>query len=280
LRLIGLLWWDGGAGHGIGVNKASKNPVIDRGYHDIEKDTVILQTGQHLLHYRLLEQIGEGGMGVVWKATDTRLDRTVAVKVLPSHLSGDSTLRERFEREARTISQLNHPHICTLHDIGRHDELDFIIMEHIDGEALVDRLKEGPLTLDQALRCGIEIAEALHDAHRAGVVHRDLKPGNIMLTRRGIKLLDFGLAKLVSAPAPAIAEDTPTASVMGDPMTERGTILGTLQYMSPEQLEGKNIDARADIFAFGCVLHEMITGERAFAGSNQAAAASGERDAS
>ena len=230
-----------------------------------------LDIGSHLGPYEIVSPLGEGGMGVVWKATDTRLDRAVAIKVIPTHLSGDSTLRERFEREARTISQLNHPHICTLHDIGRHDDVDFIVMEHLDGEALADRLKNGSLPLDQALRCGIEIAAALHEAHRAGVVHRDLKPGNIMLTRRGVKLLDFGLAKLVRGPTPALAEDTPTESVMDNPMTERGTIVGTLQYMSPEQLEGREIDARTDIFAFGCVLYEMVAGKRAFPGSSQAA---------
>ena len=151
-----------------------------------------IESGQQLLHYRLVEKIGEGGMGVVWKASDTRLDRTVAIKVLRHQLSDEARVRERFEREARAISNLNHPHICTLHDIGRQDEIEFIVMEHLEGEVLADRLKKGALPLPQALRHGVEIAQALDEAHRAGVVHRDLKPGNIMLTRQGIKLMDFG----------------------------------------------------------------------------------------
>jgi serine/threonine protein kinase len=232
---------------------------------------VTLEAGRELLHYHLVEQIGQGGMGVVWKASDTRLDRAVAIKVLPAHLSEDETLRARFEREARAISQLNHPHICTLHDIGRDEGIDFIVMEFLDGKPLIDRLLEGSIPLAEALRHGIHIARALHEAHRAGLVHRDLKPGNIMLTRSGVKLLDFGLAKLVTEPARPLAEDTPTATLVKDPMTQEGTILGTLHYAAPEQLEGKEVDSRTDVFALGCVLHEMITGERAFDGPSQAA---------
>ena len=230
-----------------------------------------LKPGHMLAHYRLVEKIGEGGMGVVWKATDIRLGRTVAIKVLSDRLSDDSRLRERFEREARTISSLNHAHICTLHDVGRHEGIDFIVMEHLEGEALADRLREGALPLEEALRCGIEIAGALHEAHRAGVVHRDLKPGNIMLTRQGVKLLDFGLAKLVSPPAVAPAEDATTKTMdAGNPITDAGTVLGTVPYMAPEQLEGKEADLRTDMFALGSLLYEMITGRRAFAASSRA----------
>ena len=229
-----------------------------------------MREGHTLLHYRLVEKIGAGGMGVVWKAVDTRLDRTVAIKVLPSHLSDDARLRERFEREARTISSLNHPHICTLHDIGRHEGTDFIVMEHLEGETLAERLSRGALPLDQALRHGIEIARALHEAHQAGVVHRDLKPGNVMLTKQGVKLLDFGLAKLVDKPPLGSSPDAMTETVGAGPITDRGSILGTVQYMAPEQLEGKEADARADIFALGGVLYEMVTGRRAFAGESQA----------
>jgi len=231
---------------------------------------VALETGHQLLHYRLIEKIGEGGMGVVWKATDTRLDRTVAIKVLRHQFSEDGRLRERFEREARTISNLNHPHICTLHDIGRQDDIDFIVMEYLEGESLADRLDEGVLPLEQVLSHGIEIAEALHEAHRAGVVHRDLKPGNIMVTRQGIKLMDFGLAKMARPSTATGAEDAATATTAEHPLTEVGTLIGTVPYMSPEQLEGKDADARTDIFALGSVLYGMVTGRQAFAGKSQA----------
>jgi len=231
---------------------------------------VSLEAGYHLLHYRLIEKIGEGGMGVVWKATDTRLDRTVAIKVLRHQLAGDARSRERFDREARAISNLNHPHICTLHDIGRQDDVDFIVMEHLEGEVLVDQLKKGALPLKSALRHGIEIAEALHEAHRAGMVHRDLKPGNIMLTRQGIKLMDFGLAKIMSPSTATAADEVAAATTAEHPLTEVGTLIGTVPYMSPEQLEGKDADVRSDIFALGSVLYEMITGRRAFTGTSQA----------
>jgi serine/threonine protein kinase len=231
---------------------------------------VTIEAGQLLLHYRLIEQIGEGGMGVVWRATDTRLDRTVAIKVLRHQLSEGARLRDRFEREARAISNLNHPHICTLYDIGCQQGIDFIVMEYLEGESLAHRLKRGALPLERALRHGIEIARALHEAHRAGMVHRDLKPGNIMLTRQGVKLMDFGLAKIVRPSPAAGAEDPSAAPTAEHPLTETGTLVGTVPYMSPEQLEGKEADARSDIFALGGVLYEMITGRRAFAGASQA----------
>jgi eukaryotic-like serine/threonine-protein kinase len=201
-------------------------------------------------------------MGEVYKAKDTRLDRVVAIKVLPSHVSDDPALRERFEREARTVAALNHPHICTLHDVGRHEGTDYLVLEYLEGQTLADRLTKGALPLDHALAIAIQIADALDKAHRAGIVHRDLKPGNIMLTKSGAKLLDFGLAKtspVIASAGLSILPTTPPAT-----MTARGTILGTFQYMAPEQLEGQEADARTDIFAFGAVLYEMVTGRRAF----------------
>ena len=226
--------------------------------------------GTRLGPYEILSAIGAGGMGEVYRARDTRLDRTVAIKILPDHLSDRAALRERFEREAKTIASLNHPHICTLHDTGHQDGTEFLVMEYIDGETLAARLAKGPLLLEQVLRYAIEIADALDKAHRKGITHRDLKPGNIMLTKSGTKLLDFGLAKLTQEAAPATSDSQlPT---MKDPITAQGTILGTLQYMAPEQVEGKldQIDARTDIFAFGVVVYEMATGKKAFEGKSQA----------
>src|SRR5712672_238347 len=225
--------------------------------------------GRRLGPYEILSSIGAGGMGEVYRARDTRLNRTVAIKVLPPHLADRSELRERFEREARTIASLNHPHICTLHDNGQQDGVDYLVMEYLEGETLAHRLLKGPLPLEQVLRYAIEIADALDKAHRKGVTHRDLKPGNIMLTKTGTKLLDFGLAKLKQQVAPANVQlsQLPTAN---DPLTAQGTIIGTLQYMAPEQLEGKEADARTDIFAFGAVVYEMATGKRAFEGKSQA----------
>ncbi len=234
-----------------------------------EKSRMTRETGSRLGPYEIVSALGAGGMGEVYKAQDTRLDRTVAVKVLPSHLSEDPRLRERFEREARAVSSLNHPHICTLHDVGREGGVDFLVMEYIEGESLAVRLQKGPLPLAQALRRGIEIADALDEAHRHGVVHRDLKPGNIMLSGSGAKLLDFGLAKR----AAGRMTDAPSLSALpteAQPLTREGTILGTFQYMAPEQLEGKDADARTDIFAFGAVLYEMLTGRKAFEGKSQA----------
>src|SRR5437870_6560141 len=207
-------------------------------------------------------------MGEVWKARDTRLDRTVAVKVLPSHLSSSAEVRQRFEREAKTISALSHPHICALYDVGNQDGVEFLVMEYLEGETLSDRLARGPLPLEQTLRYGNEIADALDKAHRQGIVHRDLKPGNVMLTKSGVKLLDFGLAKVLQPEAPI--ESLTSAPTAARDVTREGTILGTLSYMAPEQLEGKKVDLRTDIFAFGATLHEMATGRKAFTGTSQA----------
>ena len=226
-----------------------------------------LPAGTRLGPYEILAPLGAGGMGEVYKAKDTRLDRTVAVKVLPAHLSASPESRQRFEREAKTISQLSHPHICALYDVGREGETDYLVMELLEGETLSSRLAKGPLPLEQTLRYGVEITDALDKAHRHGIVHRDLKPGNVMLTKSGVKLLDFGLAKAMAPAAPA---GNSTALPTQQGLTQEGTILGTFQYMAPEQLEGKEADARTDIFAFGAVLYEMATGEKAFTGASQA----------
>src|SRR5271169_5074786 len=224
--------------------------------------------GRRLGPYEILTAIGAGGMGEVYRARDTRLDRIVAIKVLPTHLADRSELRERFEREAKTIASLNHPHICTLYDTGHQDEVDFLVMEYIEGENLAERLVKGALPIQQVLQYAIEIADALDKAHRKGITHRDLKPGNIMLTKSGTKLLDFGLAKLTQEVSPVTPESQlPT---MQNAITGEGTILGTLQYMAPEQVEAKEVDARTDIFAFGTVVYEMATGKKAFEGKTSA----------
>jgi serine/threonine protein kinase len=212
--------------------------------------------------YEIISLLGAGGMGEVYEARDTRLDRTVAIKICKGRIN------ERFEREARAVSSLNHPHICALYDIGREGSVEFLVMEYLEGESLEARLRRGALPIEEALRIAIQITGALDAAHRKGVVHRDLKPGNVMLTRGGAKLLDFGLAKMVG-PVVSSAADTlgPTAAA---PITAQGTILGTFQYMSPEQLEGKETDARSDIFSFGAMLYEMITGRKGFEGSSHA----------
>ncbi len=202
-------------------------------------------------------------MGEVYRARDTRLDRTVAIKILPAQFTADPVSKQRFEREAKTISSLNHPHICVLYDIGHQDGADYIVMECVEGETLAKRLEKGPLPIDQVMKYGAQIAEALDRAHRNGIVHRDLKPGNIMLTSTGSKLLDFGLAK-ESAPLASLA--TLTNALPSSPVTQEGTIVGTFQYMSPEQVEGKQVDGRSDIFSLGAVLYEMVTGKRAFEG--------------
>ena len=203
----------------------------------------------------------------MYRARGTRLDRTGAIKVLPEHVASDADLKQRFEREARTVSSLNHPHICTLYDIGSQDGIDFLVMEYLEGDTLAQRLEKGALPLDQALKIAVEIADALDKAHRQGITHRDLKPGNIMLTKSGAKLLDFGLAKLMPGHDAPVGVSAATVSAG---LTGEGTILGTLQYMAPEQLEGREADARSDIFAFGAVVYEMVTGRRAFTGESQA----------
>ncbi|HLN58315.1 MAG TPA: protein kinase, partial [Thermoanaerobaculia bacterium] len=232
-----------------------------------------LAAGSRLGPYEIQAAIGAGGMGEVYRARDTRLERTVAVKVLPEHLTSNEDLRQRFEREAKTISQLSHPHICALYDVGREGDRDFLVMEYLEGETLAARLDKGALPSEQLLRYGIEIADALDKAHRQGIVHRDLKPGNVMLTKTGVKLLDFGLAKFqAGAREKAISEVSrlATQAQASQPLTERGTVLGTFQYMAPEQLEGGEADSRSDIFAFGAVLYEMATGRKAFSGKSQA----------
>ncbi len=226
-----------------------------------------LRPGDRLGPYEIVAPIGAGGMGEVYRARDTRLDRIVAIKVLPEHLSENAELRQRFEREARAVSSLSHPHICTLYDVGEQDGVHFLVMEHLEGETLGKRVAKGALPTEQALAYAIEIADALDKTHRQDVVHRDLKPGNIMLTKAGAKLLDFGLAKSAAEAAPPISS---VAMTRTSPLTAEGTIVGTFQYMSPEQLEGKAADARSDIFAFGAVIYEMVTGRRAFEGKSQA----------
>jgi serine/threonine protein kinase len=211
-------------------------------------------------------------MGEVYRAKDTRLDRAVAIKILPAQFSNDPARKQRFEREARAISALNHANICTLHDVGSQDGIDYLVMEYVEGESLAQRLTKGPLPVEQVLKVGHEIASALYRAHRSGIIHRDLKPGNIMLTKSGAKLLDFGLARPVSSVA-SIATLTATTA-QPPPVTQEGTIVGTFQYMSPEQVEGKELDARSDIFSLGAVLYEMVTGQRAFEGRSQLSVAS------
>jgi serine/threonine protein kinase len=225
--------------------------------------------GSQLGSYEITALLGKGGFGEVYKARDTRLNRIVAVKVLAPEFAARPDWKQRFEREARTIASLNHPHICVLHDIGHRDGTDFLVIEYLDGETLAQRLENGPIPLDQALKIAIEMTDALDKAHRQGIVHRDLKPGNVMLTQSGVKLLDFGLAKPNSRPqSNATASAVPTAGTLD--LTEHGAIVGTLQYMAPEQLEGEEADARSDIFALGAVLYEMTTGRKAFSGKSQA----------
>jgi eukaryotic-like serine/threonine-protein kinase len=239
-----------------------------------------LASGTRLGPYEIQSPLGAGGMGEVYRALDTRLDRTVAVKILPAHLSDNPEAKQRFEREARTVSSLNHPNICTLHDVGSQDGTSYLVMEHVQGETLDSRLRKGPLPLKQALEYGLQICDALEKAHRAGIVHRDLKPGNVMLTAAGAKLLDFGLAKpvaMLGVQAASNQELTPATPTMNLSMlsatpaalTQQGMIVGTFQYMAPEVLQGKEADARSDIFSFGCVLYEMITGQHAFEGKSQ-----------
>jgi eukaryotic-like serine/threonine-protein kinase len=227
-----------------------------------------LSPGTRLGVYEILALLGAGGMGEVYKARDPRLGRTVAIKILPSELA-EVERRQRFEREAQAIASLNHPHICVVHDVGQHAGIDFLVMELLEGETLADRIAKGPIAFDQLLTYAIQIGDALDKAHRHGVTHRDLKPGNIMLTKSGVKLLDFGLAKVQQAGLVPTQTIAATLTAAARPLTMQGAILGTLQYMSPEQLEGGEADARSDIFAFGALLYEMATGRRAFEGKSQ-----------
>jgi eukaryotic-like serine/threonine-protein kinase len=235
-----------------------------------------LSSGTKLGPYEIQSPLGAGGMGEVYRARDTRLDRTVAIKVLPQGLADTPEVRQRFEREARAVSSLNHPHICALYDVGNQDGIEYLVMEYIEGETLAKRLESGPLATTDLLRYAIEVADALDRAHRQGVIHRDLKPGNIMLTKSGAKLLDFGLAKATAPPLAGDFSSSPTVSrpltgkAQTDALTAQGTIVGTYQYMSPEQLEGGEADARSDIFSFGSVLYEMATGKKAFAAKSTA----------
>lgn len=229
-----------------------------------------LSPGTRLGPYTIVAPVGAGGMGEVYRATDTRLDRTVAVKVLPEHLSDNPRLQQRFEREARALAGLSHPHVCTLHDVGHEDGVRFLVMELLEGETLAARLKRGPLSFDQLVSNGIEIADALDVAHRRGIVHRDVKPGNIMVTKAGIKLFDFGLAREMPHVTADLPGETAETVTRRPPVTAEGTILGSLNYMAPEQLKGQETDSRTDMFALGVVLYEMATGARAFDADSRA----------
>jgi serine/threonine protein kinase/Tol biopolymer transport system component len=226
-----------------------------------------LTPGTRLGPYEIQAAVGAGGMGEVYKARDTRLDRTIAIKVLPEHVAANPELKQRFEREAKTLAALSHPYICPVFDVGEQDGVDFLVMEYLEGETLATRLEKGALPLSQALQYAIQIVDALDKAHRKGIVHRDLKPGNVMLTKTGAKLLDFGLAKLQLTGAVA---GLSVVATMTSPLTAQGTILGTLHYMAPEQVEGKDADARSDIFSFGAIVYEVATGRRAFDGKSAA----------
>src|SRR5437879_1083782 len=227
-----------------------------------------LLAGTKLGPYEIQSPLGAGAMGEVYRASDTRLDRTVAIKVLPANLSSDASLKQRLEREAKAISKLSHPHICTLHDVGHQDGVDFLVMEYLEGETLERRLTKGPLPPEQTIRYGSQIADAIAKAHKLGITHRDLKPANVMLTKTGAKLMDFGLAKQSGAAplATALTEMTMEQSKL----TSEGMLVGTFQYMAPEQLEGKEADPRTDILALGELIHEMATGKPAFTGKSRA----------
>jgi len=237
-----------------------------------------LTSGTKLGPYEIQSPLGAGGMGEVYRAKDTRLDRIVAIKVLPTHLSSDPDLKQRLEREAKAISALQHPNICTLYDIGTQGDAEFLVMEYLDGQTLAERLQKGSLPVEQVLKIATEVAQALEKAHQQGIIHRDLKPANIMLTKAGAKLMDFGLAKpklpITSQVAGPFTPSTPTMNLASltsaaSPLTQKGLIVGTFQYMAPEVLQGAEADARSDLFGFGCVLYEMITRHRAFEGKSQ-----------
>src|SRR5580658_3765810 len=241
-----------------------------------------LTSGTKLGPYEIQSPLGEGGMGEEYRARDTRLERSVAIKVLASHLSSSPELKQRMEREAKAISTLNHPHICHLYDVGSHDGTEYLVMELLEGETLSERLGKGPMPIGEVLRVGIAMAEALEAAHGQGIVHRDLKPGNVMLTKSGAKLMDFGLAKSTAAGLGGAVTSTPLLSAARtmsgasprSPLTTAGAIVGTIQYMSPEQIEGKEADVRSDLFALGAVLYEVLTGGRPFVGKSQISVAS------
>src|SRR5260221_7128929 len=239
---------------------------VDRSPCAILASLMAVSKGDRFGSYEILAAIGAGGMGEVFRARDVRLDRIVAMKFLPAHLHSNPQVRERFQREAKAISALNHPHICALYDIGHEQDMDFLVMEHLEGETLADRVQRGPLPLPQVMKVGAQIAGALERAHAQGIVHRDLKPSNVMLTPGGAKLLDFGLAELQE---PAAGHDAPTVIPNNQPLTAEGAVLGTLNYMPPEQLEGRPVDARSDIFALGLLLYEMAAGRRAFDGTSR-----------
>ena len=241
-----------------------------------------LTSGTKLGPYEIQSPLGAGGMGEVYRARDTRLDRVVAVKVLPQKFQSDSDLKVRFEREARAISSLQHAHICTLFDVGHQDGIEYLVMEYLEGETLASRLLKGPLPPDQLLKIAMETADALDKAHRNGIIHRDLKPANIMLTKSGAKLMDFGLAKgqgssgtmTAGTSGGPLTPSTPTMNLASltspaGPLTQKGMIVGTFQYMAPEVLQGAEADARSDIFSFGCALYEMATGKRPFDAKSQ-----------
>ena len=232
----------------------------------------MLSAGTKLGPYVIEARLGAGGMGEVYRARDTRLNRLVAMKVLPSHLASNAEPKARFEREALAISSLQHPHICVLHDLGREDGVNFLIMEHLEGETLAERLLRGPIPCEEVLKIGGEVADAMEKAHRQGIIHRDLKPANIFVTKEGhTKILDFGLATMTSEPVaePASSEEDETV-VQGTQLTSPGLAVGTVAYMSPEQARGEKLDARSDLFSLGVVFYEMATGQRPFTGSTTA----------